>query len=257
MRSAASLSSTDGQQRAGGDDARRPAPTRRRRTGRRTPAGSASKASRRRTASARSAGSRGAAAVDGQPEPVEQLRAQLALLRVHRADQQEPGRVPHRDALALDVAGAQRRRVEQQVDQVVVQQVDLVDVEHAAVRGGEQAGLVGRDALGQRALEVERAGEPVVAGARPAARPAGPDGRRRGRAGACGPSGQDGSGAAGSQENRQPATTSSGGSTAVSARTVVDLALPFSPRTSTPPIAGRHRVEDEREPHVVHADDRR
>ena len=56
--------------------------------------------------------------------------------------------------------------------------------------------------------------------------------------GECGPSGQCGSGAAGSQENRQPATTSTGGSTAVSARTAVDLAVPFSPRTSTPPIAG-------------------
>ena len=69
--------------------------------------------------------------LDGQPEPVEQLRAQLALLRVHRADQQEPGRVRDRDALALDVRAAHRGGVEQQVDQVVVQQVDLVDVEHA------------------------------------------------------------------------------------------------------------------------------
>jgi hypothetical protein len=56
--------------------------------------------------------------------------------------------------------------------------------------------------------------------------------------GECGPSGQPGSGASGEQENRQPATTSTGGSTAVSARTAVDFAVPFSPRTSTPPIAG-------------------
>ncbi len=56
--------------------------------------------------------------------------------------------------------------------------------------------------------------------------------------GGCGPSGHCGSGAAGEHEKRQPATTSTGGRTAVSARTAVDFAVPFSPRTSTPPIAG-------------------
>jgi hypothetical protein len=46
--------------------------------------------------------------------------------------------VLHRDPLPLDVRPAERRRVEQQVDEVVVQEVDLVDVEDAAVGGGEQ-----------------------------------------------------------------------------------------------------------------------
>lgn len=54
----------------------------------------------------------------------------------------------------------------------------------------------------------------------------------------CGPSGQPGSGAAGSQENRHPSTVRTGGSSAASARTAVDLAVPFSPRTRTPPTAG-------------------
>src|SRR5262247_3249552 len=54
----------------------------------------------------------------------------------------------------------------------------------------------------------------------------------------CGPSGQDGSGSAGSQENRHPATTATSGRIAASARTMVDFAVPFSPRASTPPIAG-------------------
>ena len=89
--------------------------------------------------------------LDGEAEPVEQLGPQLALFRVHRADEQEPGRVPDRHAVALHVAGSQRGRVEQQVDQVVVQQVDLVHVEHAAVRRGEQPRLERGDALGQRA----------------------------------------------------------------------------------------------------------
>ena len=79
----------------------------------------------------------------GQPEPVQQLRAELAFLRVHGADQQETRGVPDRDALALHVVHAQRGRVEQQVDQVIVEQVDLVHVKHAAVRRGQQPGLEG------------------------------------------------------------------------------------------------------------------
>ena len=98
----------------------------------------------------------------GQPEPVEQLRAQLAFLRVHGADQQETRGVPDRDALALHVVHAQRGRVEQQVDEVVVEQVDLVHVEHPAMRRGQQAGLEGGRARGQHALDVQRAGQPVL-----------------------------------------------------------------------------------------------
>ncbi len=52
----------------------------------------------------------------------------------------------HRHAVTLDVAGPEGGRVEEQVDEVVVQQVDLVDVQDAPVRRGEQPGLEGRDA---------------------------------------------------------------------------------------------------------------
>ncbi|GAA3106395.1 hypothetical protein GCM10017687_17700 [Streptomyces echinatus] len=101
----------------------------------------------------------------GQPEPVQQLRAQLALLGVHGAHEQEAGRMPHRDALALDVRGTHRRRVQQQVDQVVVEEVDLVDVQDPAVRVGQQARLERLHALGERPLDVERADQPVLGGA--------------------------------------------------------------------------------------------
>ena len=173
----------------------------------------------------------------------------------------------HRHPVPLDVRAAHRGGVQQEVDEVVVQQVDLVDVEHAPVRLGEQPGLVGADALGQRALQVQRPDQPVLGGARRAARPAARRGRARSRAAsragpgrpacaprrrrgrvspntmtgpgaACGPSGQRGSGAAGSQENRQSGTTATSGSSAASARTAVDFAVPFSPRTSTPPTPG-------------------
>jgi hypothetical protein len=57
---------------------------------------------------------------------------------------------------------AHRGGVEQGVDEVVVQQVDLVDVEQPAVRGGQQARLEVRDAFGQRALQVQGADDAVL-----------------------------------------------------------------------------------------------
>ncbi len=59
-----------------------------------------------------------------------------------------------------------------------------------------------------------------------------------GASAANGPSGDSGAGSRGSDENRSPAITSIGGSTAASPRTAVVLAVPFSPRTSTPPTSG-------------------
>ncbi len=73
--------------------------------------------------------------------------------------------MPDRDALTLDVVHAQGRGIEQQIDEVIMKQVHLVHVEQAAVRGGEQPGLEGGDALGQRALDVQGAGQPVLGGA--------------------------------------------------------------------------------------------
>jgi hypothetical protein len=52
----------------------------------------------------------------GEPEPVEQLRAELALLGIHGADQHDPGCVADRHPLALDRGPAGRRGVQQQVD---------------------------------------------------------------------------------------------------------------------------------------------
>jgi hypothetical protein len=101
--------------------------------------------------------------VDAQAEAVEQLRPQVALLGVHRPHQQEAGRVAHADALALHVVHAERRRVEQQVHQVVGQQVHLVHVEHAPVGGGEQARLEGAHAVHQRPFQVQGAGDAVHA----------------------------------------------------------------------------------------------
>ena len=143
----------------------------------------------------------------------------------------------HRHPVALDMCAAHRGGVEEQVDEVVVQQVDLVDVQHSAVRLGEQARLVGPDPVGQRPLQVQRPDEPVLRGAdgqldEPRGAGVAGAGRRADRPGSAGP------GAAGSQENRQSGTTVTAGRSAASARTAVDFAVPFSPRTSTPPTPG-------------------
>ena len=103
--------------------------------------------------------------VDRQPEPVEQLRTQFALFGIHGADEHEPGVVAVRDAVALDVHPAHRRGVEQHVDQVIVQQVDLVDVEHAAVGARQQAGRERVLAVAQHPLQIQRSDHAVLGGA--------------------------------------------------------------------------------------------
>ena len=100
--------------------------------------------------------------LDREPEPVEQLRPQLALLGVAAADQHEPRRMAHAEPLALDHVLARGRHVEQQIDQMVLEQVGLVDVEEAAIGARQQAGLERLLAPGQRPLEVEGADDPVL-----------------------------------------------------------------------------------------------
>ncbi len=100
--------------------------------------------------------------IDREAEAVEELRAQLALLRVAAADQHEAGGVADGEALALDHVLARGRDVEQQVDQMVLQQVDLVDIEEAAVGAGQKPRLESLLGAGQRPFDVERAGDAVL-----------------------------------------------------------------------------------------------
>ena len=101
--------------------------------------------------------------LDGETEPVEQLGAQVALLGVHRADEDEACGVRHGDALPLDPGAPHGGCVEQRVDEVVGQEVDLVDVEDASVGPGEEAGVEGHATGGDQPVEVERADEAVLA----------------------------------------------------------------------------------------------
>ena len=124
---------------------------------------------------------------------------------------------------------------------MVVEQVDLVDVEHAAVRAGQQPGSkVDLPAPQSRC----RSSEPIT---RSSVAPTGSSTSRAGRVGdavwtGMRPIRAPGSGSSGSQLNRQPSTTWIGGSTCASARTMVVLAVPFSPRTKTPPTSGETAV---------------
>ena len=92
-----------------------------------------------------------------QAEAVEQLRAQLALLRVHGADQHEPRRVGDRDTFALHCVDSRRRHVEQCVHDAVAGQVDVVEVQHVAVGRGQDPGPEAGDPVAQRGLDVDTA----------------------------------------------------------------------------------------------------
>ena len=150
------------------------------------------------------------------------------------------GRVAEADALALDHVDAHRRRVEQQVHHVVVEQVDLVHVEQAAIGRGQHARLEMALALLDGPLDVQRADHAVLGGAdrqvheagAPAARPA----ALSPRASRSRQLSHSVSMPLGSQEKGQSATTSISGSSAARARAAVDLAVPRSPRISTPPM---------------------
>ena len=70
-----------------------------------------------------------------------------------------------RQPLALDDIDAARRHIEQHIDEMVLEQVHLVDIEEAAVRGGQQPRREGLDAIHQGALEVDGADDAVLGGA--------------------------------------------------------------------------------------------
>jgi hypothetical protein len=96
-----------------------------------------------------------------QAKAVQQLRAQLAFFGVAAAHQHKAGGVAHAQAFALDQVFARGGHVDQQVHQVVVEQVDLVDVQKAPVRLGQQAGGERLHALRQGFFQIQRADHAV------------------------------------------------------------------------------------------------
>jgi hypothetical protein len=145
--------------------------------------------------------------------------------------------VAHAHPLPLDVVHAHRGNVEEEVHEMVREQVHLVHIQDAPVRSREEARLERLPPLRERLLDVQSTRQPVRARPdRQLHEPHGP--LSAGAPSGCGPAGHSGSGLSGSQEYGQPATTRIGGNSPASALTAVDLAVPFSPRTRTPPTSG-------------------
>ena len=178
--------------------------------------------------------------VHAEGEAVEKLRPQIALLGVHGAHQHEAGRMAEADPLALDHVDAHRRRIQQQIDHVIVEQVDLVHVEQAAIGRRQHARLEVALAVLDGRLDVQRADDPIFGRAdrqvHEAGAPRGSSAASRRAPGGRGSCRTAMSRPLGSQENGQSATTSISGSSAARARAAVDLAVPRSPRISTPPM---------------------
>ena len=70
-----------------------------------------------------------------------------------------------RHAFALHGVDAERGGVEQDVHKMIGQQVDFIDIEDAAMRRGEEAGLEGASSFPHRPLQIERAEDAVLGGA--------------------------------------------------------------------------------------------
>jgi hypothetical protein len=99
--------------------------------------------------------------VDRERESIEQLRAQPAFFRIHAADEHELRLLRRAEAVALEHVDAARHRVEQRIREMVRQQIDLIDVEHAAMRLRQHPRLQRRLAF-HRALDVETAEQPIL-----------------------------------------------------------------------------------------------
>jgi hypothetical protein len=102
--------------------------------------------------------------IDTESEAVEQLGPQLALLRVHGADEDEVRGMHHRHSLSLHGVDAHGGGVEEDVDEVVVEEVDLVDVEDVAIGVGEDPRLEAAQPLPDGALDVDGPHHPVLGG---------------------------------------------------------------------------------------------
>jgi len=97
-----------------------------------------------------------------QPEPVQELRPQFTLLGIHGADQDEPGGVGEGYPFAFHHVDAHGGSIEEDVGHVVVQQIDLIDVEDAAVDRREDTRVDGHRSFTDRPLHVDGANHPVL-----------------------------------------------------------------------------------------------
>ena len=98
----------------------------------------------------------------GDGDPIEEVIAQLALVGVERRDQEGTAGVGEGYALALHDDLSLGNDVQQYVGGLLVQEVDVVDVQDAAMGLGEQARAEHRPAVLDALLEVGRSYEAVL-----------------------------------------------------------------------------------------------
>jgi hypothetical protein len=72
--------------------------------------------------------------LDLQRDPVKQLWAEFAFLRIHAADDDELRRVADADAFTLDRVDSHGSRIKQRIHHIVIEQVDLINIQDATVR---------------------------------------------------------------------------------------------------------------------------
>ena len=93
------------------------------------------------------------------------MRSEISLFRISAADEDETGGVADAQAFALDDIDARGGCIEEEVDQVVLQQIDLINIEKAAVCGSQEPGLEVLFPRDQGLFDVERAANPILGGA--------------------------------------------------------------------------------------------
>ena len=99
---------------------------------------------------------------EGDGEAIQQVVAHRPLLGVVGGDQQAAAGVGEAQPLALDPVVARPHRRKEQVGDLVVEQVEFIDVEHAPVGFGQQARLEHRRPGGQGGGYIHRAHQPVL-----------------------------------------------------------------------------------------------
>ncbi len=144
------------------------------------------------------------------------------------------------NTFALHDINAHGGRVEQHVNDVIVQKVDLVDVQETTIGLGKHAGLEVALALLDGLFDIKGPDDAVFGGADgqvDKGRGAGVRGRLRLLSAKRSlHSVHQVPGLSGSQPKRQSSTTRTCGKRAAKARAAVDLAVPRSPRIRTPPM---------------------
>ena len=97
-----------------------------------------------------------------QTEAVKELWTDIALLRVHRADEYKTRRMRIGHALALHRVHTHSRSIQQHIDNMVVQQIDFINIENITVRLRQNACLKLLLAMLNRMLYIQRAHNAIL-----------------------------------------------------------------------------------------------